>query len=606
MKRFKKGFTLVELLAVIVILIVISVIVVNRVNNIMKKNNENAVIANSETVIKKINENASTSRLTQSFYDGVYSIQQLYDMGLELKGTKPSDGQVVIASGKVYYACFVYEKYVFNLNGGNKTVNKGNECEDIIINREFAYTGAVQTYEVLFDGNYKLEVWGAQGGGAHHSSENGTAGKGGYSTGVVTLKAGDILYVYVGGEGKTKVLKGTVDGGFNGGGYGWSNTGGSSDVPSSGGGATDIRLVRANGSWYNTNHTSWLTDESLLSRIIVAGGGGGGGMDREAAGSGGGTSGISGNGAGGTQTTGHAFGKGADSTTANGANANYGGPGAGGGWYGGSLSGWRGAGGGSGFILTAETVGNAPTGYSVSSDYYLSSASTIAGNALMPTHDGTSTMTGNEGNGYAKITCLNCNESIEQDEFSLKFDGYQKVEYVQSNGNQYIGTGIIPNDSYGYYARLSSQDINNDKLYFGVKTSGYRFWVGNVSNQLYFGFNGSTDVTSITADTIYEIKYNYNNDRKFVVDSTVVKNNTDTLSTQSNPINIFGGNNQGSPDYLSSIKLYSFKITNGSSLVADYVPCYHKASGIVGLCDLVSATFKSSNTSTALSKGSDV
>jgi hypothetical protein len=30
----------------------------------------------------------------------------------------------------------------------------------------------------------------------------------------------------------------------------------------------------------------------------------------------------------------------------------------------------------------------------------------IAGNASMPTHDGTSTMTGNDGNGYAKITYL--------------------------------------------------------------------------------------------------------------------------------------------------------------------------------------------------------
>ena len=29
-----------------------------------------------------------------------------------------------------------------------------------------------------------------------------------------------------------------------------------------------------------------------------------------------------------------------------------------------------------------------------------------AGNEVMPTHDGTSTMTGNAGNGFAKITLI--------------------------------------------------------------------------------------------------------------------------------------------------------------------------------------------------------
>lgn len=41
-------------------------------------------------------------------------------------------------------------------------------------------------------------------------------------------------------------------------------------------GATDVRLVQAtSGTWYDTSHTSWETDQSLLSRIMVAGGGGG-------------------------------------------------------------------------------------------------------------------------------------------------------------------------------------------------------------------------------------------------------------------------------------------------------------------------------------------
>lgn len=40
------------------------------------------------------------------------------------------------------------------------------------------------------------------------------------------------------------------------------------------------------------------------------------------------------------------------------------------------------------------------------SQYYLTNAQTIAGNASMPTKRGLGTMTGNEGHGYAKITFL--------------------------------------------------------------------------------------------------------------------------------------------------------------------------------------------------------
>ena len=48
---------------------------------------------------------------------------------------------------------------------------------------EFAYTGSEQTYEILVSGYYKLEVWGAQGGGSN-------GGLGGYSTGTMFFKKG--------------------------------------------------------------------------------------------------------------------------------------------------------------------------------------------------------------------------------------------------------------------------------------------------------------------------------------------------------------------------------------------------------------------------------
>jgi hypothetical protein len=116
----------------------------------------------------------------------------------------------------------------------NRTVN--------VVISEFAYnyTGNVQTFTAPVAGNYKLEVWGAQGGGA---SNNG--GLGGYSAGIKSLTAGQKLYVYIGGQGETTAQAGTTAaGGWNGGGAGgtyyssyflYFNGGG--------GGATDIRTT---------------------------------------------------------------------------------------------------------------------------------------------------------------------------------------------------------------------------------------------------------------------------------------------------------------------------------------------------------------------------
>lgn len=59
--------------------------------------------------------------------------------------------------------------------------------------------------------------------------------------------------------------------------------------------------------------------------------------------------------------------------------------------------------GGSGFVWTSATSSNVPSGYSVSTSYYLTNASTYSGNTSFTSTSG-GTETGHSGNGYAKIT----------------------------------------------------------------------------------------------------------------------------------------------------------------------------------------------------------
>lgn len=280
----------------------------------------------------------------------------------------------------------------------------------------YDYTGAVQQV-TLPRGTFKLECWGAMGG--YRSSET-YAGKGGYSVGTLTLTANTDLFIYVGGQGGNQSSSsGTgvlVAGGFNGGGsrYGYKG----------GGGGSDIRIGT----------------DSLYARVIVAGGGGSDGAKAKTGMYGGGESGgtatqsYGSGGGGGTQTAGGTGGSSNPGTFGQGGtglyrSSGYAGAG-GGGWYGGGGSypdgsgdDDRGGGGGSGYVYTSENASNYPAGCLLNSSYYLSDASTIAGDSSFLSPSGTSE-TGHSGNGYVRITVIEAGISPPTDIECVQLDYY--------------------------------------------------------------------------------------------------------------------------------------------------------------------------------------
>ena len=292
--------------------------------------------------------------------------------------------------------------------------------------QEFDYTGSVQTFRVSKTGQYLFEAWGASGGdGLTDGKPYQTFGKGAYTKGTINLTEGMEIYVYIGGKGTDAEEKKTSPGGWNGGGQGFPD--GDNDPGGGGGGATDFRLVKS------TSQDGWSGFDSLKSRIMVAGAGGGaswatnwGDWVKPVAGAGGTLNGLDGcTGKGGSQngSIGY-FGKGKDGNDNPGKieQANGDGiAGSGSGYYGGDIdyssNGLQNAGGGSSFIsgyegcdaISAESTENNIIHTGQSNHYsgmVFKNAVMIDGSSEMPTHDGTGTMTGNIGNGHAKITYL--------------------------------------------------------------------------------------------------------------------------------------------------------------------------------------------------------
>ena len=283
----------------------------------------------------------------------------------------------------------------------------------------------MQTFTAPLNTNYKIECWGAQGGNSYDSGNGYTntvyGGKGGYCSGEISFPTNLNVYVYIGQSGE-----GTREKTFNGGGKGGSFYNGRS-----GGGATDVRLVKGNGTWSDFI--------SLKSRIIVAAGGGGAQHFLEGC-NGGNAGGLGGQGGfeshsssynsyilatGATQTSGGTRGKGDNEGTDGvfGIGGDYDsydhGGGGGGGYYGGGggghNSGIVGSGAGGSSFISGHTGCDAIAESSTSSNiihtgqpnhysgYVFTNTVMKAGNEVMPSPTG-GTETGHSGNGYCKIT----------------------------------------------------------------------------------------------------------------------------------------------------------------------------------------------------------
>lgn len=321
----------------------------------------------------------------------------------------------------------------YTVNQDDKTITSTRQITFVPDNTDytnnFDYIGDSQTFTTKYDGSYKVELWGAQGGGPY-------GGLGAYTSGIVGLDKNMDTYLYVGGQGQGGLTVQNYTGGYNGGGDILSvNDASLSKIflwySYTGGGSTDIRI----------NSGSWNNFESLTSRIMVSSGGGGMSTQTNYSHSKGGSGGtlIGGNGEtvyydvnsyglGGTQVSGGKNAYNDENAGAFGIGGNINGAivtgTGGGGYYGGGASyevmnklGLSSGGGGSSFISgydgcdaiaensTEDNIIH--TGQSVHySGYKFNNAVMYAGNEEMPTHDGTSTMIGNSGNGYAKISLI--------------------------------------------------------------------------------------------------------------------------------------------------------------------------------------------------------
>lgn len=163
----KNGFTLVELLAIIVLLAIIGLIGFTKVSDVIKVSKENIALDSAGNYIKAVNLKVLESMAQKNpIVDGEYDVKSF---NVDIDGTMPSSGTINIVGSKVSFGTFVINDITINydIDSGLVIVNDNidfvngmvvyfnpttnTKCNDYTVNNSFAgnTSGCLKWYAYL-------------------------------------------------------------------------------------------------------------------------------------------------------------------------------------------------------------------------------------------------------------------------------------------------------------------------------------------------------------------------------------------------------------------------------------------------------------------------
>ena len=169
--------------------------------------------------------------------------------------------------------------------------------------------------------------------------------------------------------------------------------------------------------------------------------------------------------------------------------------------------------------------------------------------------------------------------------YKLLPEEYQQLEYIKSTGTQYINTDIFSTNAK-IQIKFKYNEINNKSQVLVNCRGDTSGWFGlNYKGDIIIGAGAHSCSFNNSFNDInyFEIEYKNNN-------ITCTNEYGDIQQVSETPNTNFtllaAGNS-----FCSLADIYSSKIYSNNIVVRDYIPCYNKESGKVGLYDLVGNQF---------------
>lgn len=192
---------------------------------------------------------------------------------------------------------------------------------------------------------------------------------------------------------------------------------------------------------------------------------------------------------------------------------------------------------------------------------------------------------------------------------------YQRVESITNDEDAYFLTDIIADNSTGAELTASYAD-QRDCVPMGSSTaaSNTRFFVPYLlsSSSIYYGYNAGTSLTyKSSTKTKYTASINFRNNRTAMLYDAnglalVGQAVTRSVTQQTAPITILCYKTPSGRGASRKCTMYGARISQGEEVIRDYIPCYRKSDGEIGLYDMCTGTFLPNSGTDPLTKGADV
>ena len=189
------------------------------------------------------------------------------------------------------------------------------------------------------------------------------------------------------------------------------------------------------------------------------------------------------------------------------------------------------------------------------------------------------------------IRFSNLNTALQSQTKSLP-SGYKRLEYIQTNGSQYINTGYIPTKN----TKIEMEFYNSAKslnAIFGARTSAnvndFNLFASLYNlNEFVFDTSGVRKIISQKALRNQKISAQVD---KITINDITTSTGVANLNCEY-PIYLFSINTAGSfYTNCALCKLYYFKIYENNVLQRDMIPCVRTNDNKAGLYDLISGAF---------------
>lgn len=184
--------------------------------------------------------------------------------------------------------------------------------------------------------------------------------------------------------------------------------------------------------------------------------------------------------------------------------------------------------------------------------------------------------------------------------------GYTRLSYIESTGTQYIDTGFMPNQDTKIKVVVSdwSTEEKSTSLWGTQSSSSDRYDLYIASKNIYKSYYGGASV-EFGASVSYADTVTIERVGNVITIGENSLTNTATTFACTTSLYLFAHNNGGALANKASFRMHSCQIYEKDTIVRDYVPCKNE-SGVVGLYDLVSATFYADAAGGAFVAGEDV